>query len=103
MTRLVSLSRFQRLLLGLTVIILVMVMFAVAQLVHAQLTEEQQLGQQGIDFLNSLGAGWAVAAIFVIRQVAEVGAKLSPDSQTGFLGILRKVLKIVAVYIPNKS
>ena len=69
----------------------------------AQLTPEQELGQQGIDFLNSLGAGWAVAAIFVARQLAEVGAKLIPDGSGGIWGIVRKVLKIIAVYVPNQK
>lgn len=67
------------------------------------LTSEQQLGQQILDFLDSLGAGWAVLAIFAIRQVAEVVAKMIPDTATGFLGLLRKIFKILAIYVPNKS
>ena len=72
-------------------------------LADSHLTSEQQLGQQLLDFLDSLGAGWAVLAIFAVRQVAEVVAKLIPDNATGFLGLLRKAFKILAIYVPNKS
>ena len=69
----------------------------------AQLTPEEALGQKGLDFLDSLGAGWAVAAILVARQVAEVAAKLIPDSSTGVMGVVRKGLKLFAVYVPNQK
>ena len=103
MTRVIAMTRWQQALLALTIVVLVLVLFGISQLVHAQLTPEEELGQQGLDFLNSLGAGWAVAAILMARQFAEIAAKLIPDSATGALGLLRKVLKILAAYIPTKK
>ena len=84
-------------------LLIALVIVGLPTVAFAQLTAEQELGQKGLDFLKSLGAGWAVAAILVGRQVAEVGAKLIPDSATGWLGILRKSLKMISVYVPNKK
>ena len=83
--------------------LIILATVALPTVAFAQLTAEQELGQKGLDFLNSLGAGWAVAAILVGRQLAEVGAKVIPDSATGALGIVRKVLKLISVYVPNQK
>ena len=85
------------------IFVIALLAVVIPTLAFAQLTPEQELGQKGIDFLESLGAGWAVAAILVARQVAEIVAKMIPDSATGFLGILRKVAKFLAAYVPNKA
>ena len=45
-----------------------------------------------------------VALILVIlRQLFEVLAKAIPDTESGWKGIVRKVFKSLALYIPNKQ
>lgn len=44
-----------------------------------------------------------LAVLVAISKVAEFVGKLIPDSATGFWAIVRKVCKVIGVYIPNRA
>lgn len=50
----------------------------------------------------SVDLGLAALLVFGARQLAEILAKLIPDSTSGFWGIFRQGLKLAALYVPNK-
>ncbi len=54
-------------------------------------------------FLDNALPAWVVIGLVVVRQLSEVIAKAIPDTATGFLGAVRRVFKILAIYIPNKT
>jgi hypothetical protein len=54
------------------------------------------LGQLGISAEGGVG-------FIVIVLAARAGAKYIPDSATGALGALRKVLKVLGAYTENKA
>ncbi len=47
--------------------------------------------------------GLVAILVFGARQLAEILAKLIPDSATGVGGVIRQVFKLAALYVPNKS
>ena len=53
-------------------------------------------------FLEGTMPAWAVVGLVILRQLAEIIAKAIPDDAAGALGLIRKVLKILALYIPNR-
>ncbi len=58
------------------------------------------------DFWSFLGGtvpAWVVIGLIALRQVSEVIAKTIPDTSTGVLAAVRKIFKIIAIYIPNKT
>ena len=49
-------------------------------------------------------SGATLAIIFIVaRQLAEILAKLIPDTALGFTGMIRKVAKLISGYVPNKA
>ena len=54
------------------------------------------------DLLSANMPTWAVIALVVVRQLAEIGRKMIPESAIGWPGGLRKVLSVLALYIPNR-
>lgn len=46
--------------------------------------------------------GLIALLVFGARQLAEILAKLIPDSTSGFWGIVRQAFKLAALYVPNK-
>lgn len=46
--------------------------------------------------------GLAAILVFGARQLAEILAKLIPDTSSGLWGVVRMVLKTAALYVPNK-
>ena len=54
-------------------------------------------------FLGEAAPGWVVIGLIVLRQVAEIAAKAIPDTATGGLATLRRIFKILSLYIPNKK
>ena len=53
-------------------------------------------------FLEGTMPAWAVVGLVILRQLAEIIAKAIPDDAEGALGLIRKVLKVLALYIPNR-
>jgi hypothetical protein len=45
----------------------------------------------------------AAAIFFGIYKVVQMVAKIIPDDATGAMGFIRKVAKILCVYIPNQK
>lgn len=82
--------------------LLSMATFAIAQ-EQPLLTSEEQVGQGILDWFTAQNMGWIATVAIGVKLAAELFAKLIPDSATGFMGILRKILKIASVYIPNKK
>ncbi len=54
-------------------------------------------------FLEETVPAWVVIGLIALRQVSEVIAKTIPDTSTGVLAAVRKIFKIIAIYIPNKT
>ena len=52
---------------------------------------------------NELTMLLVALGLIVLRQGIEMAAKAIPDSATGLMGLLRQALKILALYIPNKT
>ena len=46
---------------------------------------------------------WAMVVIVLVRQIAEAVGKLIPDTATGGWGVVRKIAKLLAIYIPNRT
>ncbi len=54
-------------------------------------------------FLETAMPAWLVIGLVVLRQLSEIIAKVIPDTATGFLGAVRRIFKILAIYIPNRT
>ena len=54
-------------------------------------------------FLEASTSAGIVIALIALRQIAENIAKAIPDTETGPLAIVRKIFKILSIYIPNKT
>jgi hypothetical protein len=53
-----------------------------------------------MNFEPTTTAGLALLLLYILANFA---GKQIPDSATGVLGIVRKIAKIVALYVPNKQ
>lgn len=51
----------------------------------------------------ALAPAWLIIGLIVARQLAEVLAKAIPDDATGVMALVRKIAKIAAIYIPNRT
>jgi len=54
-------------------------------------------------FLEGSLPAWVIIGLIVLRQVSEIVAKAIPDTATGGLATIRRIFKILALYIPNKG
>lgn len=59
------------------------------------------------DFITSLGltAGFdesILAKVALVSLVANAIGRLIPDSATGIPGFIRKVCKVIGIYVPNR-
>lgn len=73
---------------------------------HVAVVAEAAAEPSFIDYLGQLigvSAGTLAVILLVGRQLAEVIAKLIPDTATGFMGVLRKLAKMLSGYVPNQA
>ncbi len=56
-----------------------------------------------LSLLAESAPAWVVIGLIMLRQISEVIAKTIPDAATGSLATLRRIFKILAIYIPNKK
>ncbi len=54
-------------------------------------------------FLEESAPAWVVIGLIMLRQISEIIAKTIPDTVTGSLAAVRRIFKILAIYIPNKT
>lgn len=52
--------------------------------------------------METTDAAIVAVSVIVVRQLLEMAAKAIPDSETGWRGSLRMLLKTLAMYIPNQ-
>ena len=67
------------------------------------LAQETIVGEDFWSFLEESTSAWVVIGLIAIRQISEVIAKAIPDTEKGVLATIRRVFKILALYIPNKT
>ena len=57
---------------------------------------------QATSGIGEVEMGMVALLVFGARQLAEILSKLIPDSKKGWAMWVRRLLKIAALYIPNK-
>lgn len=90
---------FTEFLLGLTFLLVLAPSLAFAQEAISEVAANEGFWA----FLEGAAPAWVVIGLIVLRQIAEVVSKLIPDTAEGTAGIIRKIFKLIAIYVPNKK
>lgn len=55
-----------------------------------------------MEILDTLGQDGFTTALVIVVILAQLIGRLIPDDATGILGVIRKVAKVVGLYVANR-
>ncbi len=85
--------------------VLLLVLFSIPTITAIAFAQDATpVGEGFWSFLESSAPVWVVMGLVALRQISEIIAKTIPDTETSpGLVTIRKIFKILSLYIPNKK